>query len=203
MHRGIKISLRVDGDQQKIRLGDALRGSGDVRSSQSRKKRIRKKNLPPGGGPRNRVTRRSKEKSNVVPMFQKNANVNAPTSQRPTIAGSRSRITNLLLGKALFGIVPLSDLADIRPPSPGLFQFKQSTRAACPECRGLVATIANRSNRPFQAQPKHQKKEPVVSVFRGAEFVESPTRLASSRRSKAIDINVPFERIPEGRRTLV
>ena len=84
---------------------------------------------------------------------------------------------------------------DIRPPTPGLFSFNNPL-GACPECRGFGRTIAIDLNK---AIPDRSLtiKQGAVRVFRGAEFGESQKDLLRACAREEIDIDVPFEELPQ------
>ncbi|MEY2480342.1 MAG: excinuclease subunit [Verrucomicrobiota bacterium] len=90
---------------------------------------------------------------------------------------------------------------DIRPPSPGLFSFNNPL-GACPECRGFGRTIAIDLNK---ALPDRSLtiKQGVVRVFRGQEFGESQKDLLRACAREEIDINVPFEELPQADQNFV
>jgi excinuclease ABC subunit A len=84
---------------------------------------------------------------------------------------------------------------DIRPPTPALLSFNNPL-GACPECRGFGRTISIDLNK---AIPDRSLtiKQGVVRVFRGAEFGESQKDLLRACAREEVDINVPFEELPE------
>ena len=84
---------------------------------------------------------------------------------------------------------------DIRPPTPGLFSFNNPL-GACPECRGFGRTISIDLNKAIPDR-RLSIKQGVVRVFRGAEFGESQKDLLRACAREEIDINVPFEQLPE------
>jgi excinuclease ABC subunit A len=83
---------------------------------------------------------------------------------------------------------------DIRPPTPGLFTFNNPL-GACPECRGFGRTITIDLNK---AIPNRSLsiKQGVVRVFRGNEFGNSQKDLLRACAREEIDINIPFEELP-------
>src|SRR5437016_1953933 len=84
---------------------------------------------------------------------------------------------------------------DIRPPTPGLLSFNNPL-GACPECRGFGRTISIDLNKAIPDR-RLSIKQGVVRVFRGAEFGESQKDLLRACAREDIDINVPFEQLPE------
>jgi excinuclease ABC subunit A len=88
---------------------------------------------------------------------------------------------------------PHCDL-DIRPPSPGLFSFN-SPLGACPECRGFGRTITIDLNKAIPDRSL-SIKQGVVRVFRGQEFGESQKDLLRACAREEIDIDLPFEELP-------
>jgi excinuclease ABC subunit A len=84
---------------------------------------------------------------------------------------------------------------EIRPPTPGLLSFNNPL-GACPECRGFGRTISIDLNKAIPDR-KLSIKQGVVRVFRGAEFGESQKDLLRACAREDIDINVPFEQLPE------
>lgn len=84
---------------------------------------------------------------------------------------------------------------DIRAPSPGLFSFNNPL-GACPECRGFGRTITIDLNKAIPDRSL-SIKQGVVRVFRGQEFGESQKDLLRACAREEIDINVPFDELPE------
>jgi len=84
---------------------------------------------------------------------------------------------------------------DIRPPTPGLLSFNNPL-GACPECRGFGRTISIDLNKAIPDR-RLSIKQGVVRVFRGAEFGESQKDLLRACAREEVDINVPFEELPE------
>jgi excinuclease ABC subunit A len=84
---------------------------------------------------------------------------------------------------------------DIRPPTPGLFSFNNPL-GACPECRGFGRTIAIDLNK---ALPDRSLSiaQGVVRAFRGEEFGESQKDLLRACAREEIDIQIPFEELPQ------
>jgi len=84
---------------------------------------------------------------------------------------------------------------DIRPPSTGLFSFNNPL-GACPECRGFGRTIAIDLHK---ALPDRSLtiRQGVVRVFRGQEFGESQKDLLRACAREDIDIDIPFEELPQ------
>jgi excinuclease ABC subunit A len=83
---------------------------------------------------------------------------------------------------------------DIRPPTVGLFSFNNPL-GACPDCRGFGRTIAIDLNKAIPDRSL-SIKQGVVRVFRGAEFGESQKDLLRACAREDIDINVPFDELP-------
>ncbi len=90
---------------------------------------------------------------------------------------------------------------DIRPPSPGLFSFNNPL-GACPACRGFGRTIAIDLDK---AIPDHSLSiaQGAVRVFRGQEFGESQKDLLRACAREEVDINLPFEELPQADRDFV
>ncbi len=84
---------------------------------------------------------------------------------------------------------------DIRPPTPGLFSFN-SPLGACPECRGFGRTIAIDLNRAIPDRSL-SLREGAVRVFRGEEMGESQKDLLRACAREEIDVNCPFEELPQ------
>ncbi len=84
---------------------------------------------------------------------------------------------------------------DIRPPTPGLFSFNNPL-GACPECRGFGRTIAIDL---AKAIPDRGLSiaQGAVRVFRGQEFGESQKDLLRACAREEVDINLPFEELPQ------
>ncbi len=84
---------------------------------------------------------------------------------------------------------------DIRPPTPGLFSFNNPL-GACPECRGFGRTIAIDLNR---AIPDRSLSiaQGAVRVFRGTEMGESQHDLLRACARENVDVNLPFEELPQ------
>jgi excinuclease ABC subunit A len=98
---------------------------------------------------------------------------------------------------------------DIRPSTPGLFSFNNPL-GACPECRGFGRTITIDLNKAIPDRSL-SIKQGAVRVFRGQEFGESQKDLLRACAREEIDINIPFEELPnadqqfviEGERSVV
>src|SRR5215469_15033971 len=90
---------------------------------------------------------------------------------------------------------------DIRPPTVGLFSFNNPL-GACPDCRGFGRTIAIDLNKAIPDRSL-SIKQGVVRVFRGAEFGESQKDLLRACARKDIEINLPFEELPNADRDFV
>ncbi len=90
---------------------------------------------------------------------------------------------------------------DIRPPTPGLFSFNNPL-GACPECRGFGRTIAIDLNRaiPDRALSIAQG---AVRVFRGEEMGQSQQDLLRACAREEIDVQLPFEELPQCDRDFV
>lgn len=84
---------------------------------------------------------------------------------------------------------------DIRPPSPGLFSFNNPL-GACPECRGFGRVIGIDYER---ALPDKSLSiaEGVVRPFQAGFSRECQTDLLKHCARQDIDIDVPFEELPE------
>ena len=83
----------------------------------------------------------------------------------------------------------------IRPPTVGLFSFNNPL-GACPDCRGFGRTIAIDLNKAIPDRSL-SIKQGVVRVFRGAEFGESQKDLLRACAREEIDVNLPFEELPQ------
>jgi excinuclease ABC subunit A len=83
---------------------------------------------------------------------------------------------------------------DIRPPTPGLFTFNNPL-GACPECRGFGRTITIDLNKAIPDRSL-SIKQGAVRVFRGNEFGNSQKDLLRACAREEIDINIPFEELP-------
>ncbi|MBA3963011.1 MAG: ATP-binding cassette domain-containing protein [Chthoniobacterales bacterium] len=84
---------------------------------------------------------------------------------------------------------------DIRPPTPGLFSFNNPL-GACPECRGFGRTIGVDYNRAIPDR-SYSIAQGAVRVFRGQEMGESQKDLLRACAREEIDINTPFEELPQ------
>src|SRR5437899_1583022 len=115
----------------------------------------------------------------VSPAKSKNAADTAATTEIPFSIGWHCAYCDL----------------DIRPPTPGLLSFNNPL-GACPECRGFGRTISIDLNKAIPDR-KLSIKQGVVRVFRGAEFGESQKDLLRACAREDIDINVPFEQLPD------
>ncbi|MEO6872354.1 MAG: excinuclease ABC subunit A [Chthoniobacterales bacterium] len=84
---------------------------------------------------------------------------------------------------------------DIRPPTPGLFSFNNPL-GACPECRGFGRTIGVDYNRAIPDR-SYSIAQGAVRVFRGQEMGESQKDLLRACTREEIDVNTPFEELPQ------
>ncbi len=80
---------------------------------------------------------------------------------------------------------------DIRPPSPGLFNFNHPL-GACQSCRGFGRTIGLDLEKALP-DPSLSIEEGVVAAFRGSNYQECQTDLLGHAALRGIDIHAPFE----------
>jgi excinuclease ABC subunit A len=134
---------------------------------------------------------------NIIPLSE-NSQLSTRNAQCPT--DHQSLITDHPLPFSTGWHCAHCDL-DIRPPSPGLLSFNNPL-GACGECRGFGRTISIDLNKAIPDR-KLSIKQGVVRVFRGAEFGESQKDLLRACAREDIDINVPFEQLPNADQNFV
>jgi excinuclease ABC subunit A len=134
-----------------------------------------------------------KDRINIVPVAE-----NENTHPRKTVGAGRSTEEELPFSTGWH--CAHCDI-DIRPPSPGLFSFNNPL-GACPECRGFGRTIAIDLNK---AIPDRSLSiaQGAVRAFRGQEFGESQKDLLRACAREEIDIDLPFEELPQADQNFV
>jgi excinuclease ABC subunit A len=134
-----------------------------------------------------------KDRINIVPVAE-----NENTQSRKTLGAGSSTEEELPFSTGWH--CAHCDI-DIRPPSPGLFSFNNPL-GACPECRGFGRTIAIDLNK---AIPDRSLSiaQGAVRAFRGQEFGESQKDLLRACAREEIDIDLPFEELPQADQNFV
>ena len=95
---------------------------------------------------------------------------------------------------------PRCDL-DIKPPTPGLFSFNNPV-GACPRCRGFGRTIGIDLDRALPDK-RLSISRGVVRPFQSVQSAECQRDLLKAAYRQEIDVDCPFEDLPEADRRFV
>ncbi len=84
---------------------------------------------------------------------------------------------------------------DIRPPSPGLFNFNHPL-GACPSCKGFGRTVGISLEKAIP-DPGVSLLDEAIVAFKGSNYQECQLDLIREARRHKIDVEIPFEDLPK------